>query len=78
VQAVAGAEQVEAYLDRTAALGLIEAGIDPSIREPRYFVSKILTLLLAGELTEEERKDAYRSGAKVLYALWGEEGDDGS
>ncbi len=52
------------------ALGLIESGIDPTTRQPRYLVSNILAPLLADEINEEERKVAYHQGATALHTLW--------
>ena len=58
------------YLERAAALGLIETGIDPTTRQTRYLVSKILTPLLANDISDAERKAAYAQGATVLHELW--------
>jgi hypothetical protein len=70
VQAVAGEERVTRHLERAAALGLIESGLDPMTIQPRYFVSKILELLLSNEIDSDERKVAYAQGATVLHRLW--------
>jgi CHAT domain/AAA ATPase domain len=76
IQAVAGQERVTTYLDRAAALGLIEAGIDPTTRQTRYLVSKLLAPLLANDISDDERKAAYAQGATVLHRLWVLEGHD--
>jgi hypothetical protein len=70
VQAVAGAIPLEPHVSRAVSLGLLEAGVDPLGGGQRYFVSNVLAPLLATEITEEERQDAYRAGARALYALW--------
>jgi hypothetical protein len=70
IQAVAGHERVTTYLERVVALGLIESGIDPTTRQTRYLVSKILTPLLANDISDAERQAAYAQGATVLHRLW--------
>jgi len=70
LQAVAGHDRVTTYLERVVALGLIELGIDPTTRQTRYLVSKILTPLLANDISDAERKAAYTQGATVLHRLW--------
>jgi hypothetical protein len=76
VRAVAGEEWVTRHLERAAALGLIESGLDPMTRQTRYFVSKILEPLLANEIGDDERKAAYAQGATVLHRLWVVEEND--
>jgi hypothetical protein len=76
VQAVAGADRVAAHLDRAVALGLMEAGVDPTTQQQRYLVSKVLLSLLDKELDAEERKEVCRKGAQSLYALWVQEKQD--
>ena len=70
VQAVAGSERVAAHMDRAVALGLMESGLDPVSRQPRYLVSNILVPLLADAITADERKAACHQGATTLHALW--------
>lgn len=70
VQAVASSERVDAHLERAVALGLMESGLDPVSRQPRYLVSNILVPLLADEITADERKAACHQGATALHALW--------
>ena len=70
VQAVAGEIPVEPNLNRAVSLGLMESGINPISGEPRYLVSNILQPLITKEISEEERKAAYREGARSLYELW--------
>ena len=70
VEAVAGSERVDAHLERAVALGLMESGLDPVSRQPRYLVSNILVPLLANEVTADERKVAYHQGATMLHTLW--------
>ena len=76
VQAVAGADHVDAHLGRAEALGLIESGLDPTSKQPRYLVSNILAPLLAEEITDAERKAACHQGATVLHRLWVLEAQD--
>jgi hypothetical protein len=70
VRAVVGDLPVEPHVSRAVSLGLLEAGVDPLVGGPRYFVSDVLEPLLAEEISDEERKAAYGAGARVLYALW--------
>jgi len=67
---VAGQDRVSRYLERAAALGLIESGLDPATKQTRYLVSKILAPLLANDISNDERKAAYARGATVLHRLW--------
>ena len=78
VRAVGGDSEVDAHLERAVSLGLIEAGTDPIERKTRYLVSSLLAPLLADEISGEERKEGYSTGAKSLYQLWvtGENGAD--
>lgn len=76
VQALAGDTQLERHLNRTVSLGLMEARIDPIDGERRYLVSNVLQPLLTSEINEEERKEAYRMGARSLYEIWVARGND--
>jgi hypothetical protein len=70
LQAVANDSLVESHLSRAVSLGLMEAGIDPIERKQRYLVSNVLAPLIEDAVSDEERKEAYRAGAKSLYQLW--------
>ena len=76
VVAIAGDTPVEPHLDRAVSLGLMETGIGPIDSERRFLVSKVLQPLIAGEISDEERKEACGAGARSLYELWVTGGND--
>jgi tetratricopeptide (TPR) repeat protein len=70
VAAVAAESPVDPHLDRAAALGLVEGGLDPATRSPRSYVSSLLKPLLEGVLSDEERHAACQRAARFLYQSW--------
>jgi tetratricopeptide (TPR) repeat protein len=61
---------VEPHLTRVVAVSLAEAGKMPGSDTPRYFASPLVSPLLDGALTDEERYEATERAAKHLYATW--------
>jgi tetratricopeptide (TPR) repeat protein len=74
VVAVADREDVKSDLSRAVNVGLVEAGRDTATAEPRYYVSGLLRAALQEELTDTERLEACRRGARCLHQLWWAEG----
>ncbi|MFH0982861.1 MAG: CHAT domain-containing protein [Planctomycetota bacterium] len=73
VEAIAGsADLLDPHLNRAAAVGLVEAGIEPGAADARrrYFVSRLLEPLLAGVLPERERTAACGRAARHLHQGW--------
>lgn len=58
------------HLKRAVELGLIEEGIDPETRQPRYYVSNVLRPLIRPLLTDDEYVEACAAAARSLYELW--------
>lgn len=58
------------HIQRAVQLGLLEEGIDPESRQPRYYVSNILHPLVRPLLTDDEHTDARAAAAQSLYQLW--------
>ena len=76
VRAVVGDSWEDLHLERAVSLGLMEAGIDPIEKSPRYLVSNVLLPLLTDGISDEETKQACSAGARSLYHLWVTGGDD--
>jgi tetratricopeptide (TPR) repeat protein len=71
VEAVADGAAVDPHLDRAIALGLAESGKDTATGLPRYYVSSLMMPLLVTEISDQERLQACRRGARHLYeTLW--------
>jgi len=74
VAAAGGEGLVANHLERAASLGLIEAGTDPASGQARYYVSPILHPLLEQEISDQERIQACRQGARHLYVIFEKQG----
>jgi hypothetical protein len=64
-------EDLDQHLSRATDLGLIEAGLEPTTNELRFYVSNILRPLLGTVLSAEDTKAAAAAAARSLYELWG-------
>ena len=53
------------------AIGLVEAGLDPGVEEPRFYVSNVLRPLVRAYINGDERKAACAAAARSLYEEWG-------
>ncbi|MEW2430046.1 CHAT domain-containing protein [Micromonospora sp. NPDC047644] len=58
------------HLQRAVQLGLLEEGIDPETRQPRYYVSNVLHPLVRPLITDDEYIEACGAAAQSLYQLW--------
>jgi hypothetical protein len=70
VYAIYDHPQAADHLRRAAQLGLLEEGIDPETREPRYFVSNVLRPLIRPLITDDEYRQACAAAARSLYPIW--------
>ena len=72
IEAVKAAADPEAFdaFDRAAALGLAERVHRDTENVDYCFVSRVLTPLVEGELSEEMKAEACRTGAEALYKTW--------
>ncbi|MFI7600983.1 CHAT domain-containing protein [Actinoplanes sp. NPDC049681] len=58
------------HVTRATQLGLLEEGIDPETRRPRYYVSNVLRPLIRPLLTDDEYTQACAAAARSLHKLW--------
>ncbi|MEU8262961.1 CHAT domain-containing protein [Micromonospora sp. NPDC048999] len=70
VRAVHDHPDATIHIERAVQLGLIEEGIDPETRQPRYYVSNVLRPLIRPLLTDDEYTQACAAAAQSLYELW--------
>lgn len=70
VRAIHDHPDVEQHIERAVRLGLLEEGIDPITRVPRYFVSNVLRPLIRPLITDEEYRETCAAAARSLHNLW--------
>jgi tetratricopeptide (TPR) repeat protein len=66
-QAIAAGDALEPYLGRAVSVGLVESGKDPASKQPRYYVSGMVSPLVAQEISDQERVAACGRGARHFY-----------
>ncbi|MFS8065559.1 MAG: CHAT domain-containing protein [Byssovorax sp.] len=64
------AGEVDPHLEKAREVGLLEVAIHSGTGASRFLVPGIVRPALAGEIMEEERKDAYGRAAHRLYTTW--------
>ncbi len=58
------------HIERATELGLLEAGIDPETRQPRYYVSNVLRPLIRPLISNDEYVQACAAAARSLNSIW--------